>query len=185
MGEWIRRRLTFANVVSVIALFIALGGGAYAIQNHSVGRQDLQQQSVGFKKLTPRVHHLIRKGVLAESVADLGDPSGTGTNPCQFTNNGGCQNVAGEEHTPAPFIGGDYTITCPSGMVVAETTDSQGDPDPVWTIVTNSTDYSATGTFAGSRVDDGEFTAMSYAFDYVKFSSDHDHVQGYAACVPQ
>src|SRR3954454_4725200 len=27
----IRQRLTFANVVSVIALFVALGGGAYAV----------------------------------------------------------------------------------------------------------------------------------------------------------
>jgi hypothetical protein len=29
--EWIRRHLTYANVIATVALFVALGGGAYAV----------------------------------------------------------------------------------------------------------------------------------------------------------
>lgn len=36
MSDRIRSRLTFANVVSLIALFIALGGGAYAVSKGKV-----------------------------------------------------------------------------------------------------------------------------------------------------
>lgn len=43
MNEAIRRRLTFANVVSVIALFVALGGGAYAI---SIGKGDVKSRHI-------------------------------------------------------------------------------------------------------------------------------------------
>jgi hypothetical protein len=183
MGNWLRRRLTFANVVSVVALFIALGGGAYALSSGSVGARNLQRKSVGFGKLKPAVHAEIRKGVMAATVADMGEPLGNNNDPCQYAGNANCQNVAGEEHTPAPFVGGSYTVNCPSGMVVAETTDNLGDLDPVWTLITNAGNYSATGQFGGSRVDDGEYTALTYGFDYYAF--DRDHVQGFAACVPQ
>lgn len=50
----IRRRLTFANVVSVIALFCALGGGAYAavkLPNNSVGTKQLRNRAVSNAKL--------------------------------------------------------------------------------------------------------------------------------------
>jgi hypothetical protein len=43
-----RSRLTFANVVSLIALFVALGGGAYAltIPRNSVGARQLKKNAV-------------------------------------------------------------------------------------------------------------------------------------------
>ena len=49
-----RRHLTFANVMSVIAVFIALGGASYAAVNlpkNSVGTKQLKGKSVGTKQL--------------------------------------------------------------------------------------------------------------------------------------
>ena len=49
-----RRHLTFANVMSVIAVFIALGGASYAAINlpkDSVGTKQLKKKSVGTKQL--------------------------------------------------------------------------------------------------------------------------------------
>lgn len=49
------RRASFSNVVSLVALFIALGGASYAaglnIPNHSIGEQQLKAQAVGRKEL--------------------------------------------------------------------------------------------------------------------------------------
>ena len=50
----IRRRLTFANVVSCIALFIALGGAAYAagkLGKNSVGTKQIKNQAVTAAKI--------------------------------------------------------------------------------------------------------------------------------------
>jgi hypothetical protein len=66
----IRSRLTFANVISVLALFVALGGGAYAvtIPRNSVGAAQLRKNSVGRSELarkavtSPKVkNHSLRK----------------------------------------------------------------------------------------------------------------------------
>jgi hypothetical protein len=50
----LRPRLTFANVVSVIALFIALGGASYAafkLPKNSVGRKQLKKNAVTTAKI--------------------------------------------------------------------------------------------------------------------------------------
>jgi hypothetical protein len=52
----LRSRLTFANVVSLIALFVALGGGAYAagvLPPDSVGRTQLRSNAVTSSKIAP------------------------------------------------------------------------------------------------------------------------------------
>jgi hypothetical protein len=46
-----RPRLSYANVVSTIALFVVLGGGAYATHTHKIGTQDLRSNSVTAKKI--------------------------------------------------------------------------------------------------------------------------------------
>jgi hypothetical protein len=51
MWKSLGNRLSFANVVSVIALFVALGGSAYAIGRHSVGNAQLRDGSVSTSKL--------------------------------------------------------------------------------------------------------------------------------------
>ena len=52
--QGLRKHLTFANVVSVLALFVALGGASYAAVNlpkNSVGTKQLKGKSVGTKQL--------------------------------------------------------------------------------------------------------------------------------------
>jgi hypothetical protein len=47
--EFARRHLTFANVISVIALFVALGGGAYAVQiakKNSVTTKSIRDRTI-------------------------------------------------------------------------------------------------------------------------------------------
>ena len=54
MLQSLRRRLTFANVISVIALFAALGGGAYAavaLPKNSVGSKQLKKNAVTSAKI--------------------------------------------------------------------------------------------------------------------------------------
>lgn len=54
-----RPRLTYANVVATLALFVALGGSAYAglrisgkdIQKHSITGQNIKQNSLGRKQI--------------------------------------------------------------------------------------------------------------------------------------
>ena len=51
-----RARLTYANVIATLALFIALGGSSYAALNlpkGSVGSKQLQQNSVTSVKVRP------------------------------------------------------------------------------------------------------------------------------------
>jgi hypothetical protein len=49
----IRPRFTYANVVSSIALFVVLGGGAYATHAHKLGSKDIKKDAVKQKQLAP------------------------------------------------------------------------------------------------------------------------------------
>ncbi len=57
----LQSKLTFANIVSLLALFIALGGTSYALTlpRNSVGREQLRSNSVGAQEL--------RKGAVRSS----------------------------------------------------------------------------------------------------------------------
>jgi hypothetical protein len=44
-------RLSYANVIATLALFIALGGGAYAVKKNSVGTKQLKNNAVTSKKI--------------------------------------------------------------------------------------------------------------------------------------
>jgi hypothetical protein len=49
MIEWLRQRLTYANVIATLALFIALGGSSYAaltLPKNSVGTKQLRSGAV-------------------------------------------------------------------------------------------------------------------------------------------
>ena len=68
MLRWIRRRLTYANVIATLALFLALNVGAYAaikIPPNSVGPAQLKNKAVTPKKVSPAAVKLFRgkKGV--------------------------------------------------------------------------------------------------------------------------
>jgi hypothetical protein len=71
----IRRRLTFANVVSCIALFVALGGAAYAagkLSKNSVGTKQIKNQAVTAAK--------IKKGAITGAQVANGSLTGTQIN---------------------------------------------------------------------------------------------------------
>lgn len=44
-------RLSYANVIATVALFVALGGGAYAVKKNSVGTKQLKDDAVKSKKI--------------------------------------------------------------------------------------------------------------------------------------
>jgi hypothetical protein len=88
----IRRNLSFANVISLIALFVALGGASYAavaLPKNSVGAKQIKKNGVGaseIKKNAVRAAEIKGNAVAASEVkdsslgsAELGDNSvGTG-----------------------------------------------------------------------------------------------------------
>jgi hypothetical protein len=52
--QWIRSHLSFANAVSMIALFVALGGTTYAavtLPNNSVGIKQIKKNAVGISEI--------------------------------------------------------------------------------------------------------------------------------------
>jgi hypothetical protein len=53
--RWVRRRLTYANVMSTVAVFVALGGGAYALSvpKNSVGTRQIKRSAVTSTKIRP------------------------------------------------------------------------------------------------------------------------------------
>jgi hypothetical protein len=59
----IRFHLSYANVTATLALFVALGGGAYAaatLPRDSVGTAQLQPHAVVLSKIAPRTRALLR-----------------------------------------------------------------------------------------------------------------------------
>lgn len=64
--QWIRTRLSFANVMSVIAVFIALGGTTYAavsLPKNSVGPKQIKKRAV-------RAKHINKNSVSSSKVAN-------------------------------------------------------------------------------------------------------------------
>jgi hypothetical protein len=54
LGRHIRSRCTYANVIATVALFVALGGGAYAaatLPRNSVGSTQIRAAAVGTSEL--------------------------------------------------------------------------------------------------------------------------------------
>jgi hypothetical protein len=90
--SWIRRRMTFANAVAIVALFVALGGTGYAaikLPKNSVGTKQLKNGAVTAKKV--KAHTLLatdfKPGQLpAGAQGPKGDPGAiTGTLPSGVT----------------------------------------------------------------------------------------------------
>ena len=94
----IRRHLTYANVMSTIAVFVVMGGSAYALAKHSVGTKQLKNKAVTTKK--------IKNGAVTGSKIAAG-----AVTPTSF-------NVTVASTTAAPItptnVGG-ATATCPAG----------------------------------------------------------------------
>jgi hypothetical protein len=76
---WATTRLNYANVVATVALFIALGGGAWALAKDSVGSREIANGSVRSQELTN--DDVRGADIEADAVqgSDVADDSLTGT----------------------------------------------------------------------------------------------------------
>jgi hypothetical protein len=97
-----RVRLTYANVISSLALFAALGGGAYAAINlpaNSVGTKQLRARAVTPRKIAPSTVKLFR--------GQKGDRGARGIQgPMGGQGLQGIQGAKGDMGAPGPFPSG-------------------------------------------------------------------------------
>jgi hypothetical protein len=125
----LRGHMTFANVISVVALFIALGGASYAAINlpkNSVGTKQLKGKSVGTKQLKPQAvksnkvkdRSLLavdfKNGQLPSGAIGLAGPQGADGQP-------GATGLQGAIGVPGPEgITGPQGVTGPTGSQGAQ-----------------------------------------------------------------
>jgi hypothetical protein len=70
----IRRHLTYANVISTVALFVALGGVSYAavkLPANSVGTKQIKAKAVTKAKVDPSLFKTIQGGQGPRATRDL------------------------------------------------------------------------------------------------------------------
>jgi hypothetical protein len=105
----IRRGLTFANVTSLLALFVALGGASYAATSlpaHSVGSKQLRSKSVTLAKIAPAARKALKGARGAQG------PIGPA----------GAAGIAGAKGDPGPPGPGtvQWALVNASGTIVAQ-----------------------------------------------------------------
>jgi hypothetical protein len=122
----IANRLTYANVVSSIALFIALGGGAYAalrVPNNSVGTKQIKNRAITPAKVAPATVRLFKgqKGAQgAQGPSGLkGDPGALGQNGSNATFNGVAAGGGLSGTYPSPSIATGAVGTGQLGVIPA------------------------------------------------------------------
>lgn len=157
----LRLHLTYANVASSLALFIALGGVSYAavtLPNNSVGSKQLRKNAVTATKVKNGSLGLgdfkkgqLRKGTRGpqgeQGPRGVAGPSGVS----------GAHLVVGNPTTIAAVNGfGTATVTCPAGEVVLSGNYRQIDGGPSITVY--RTDITDGGT---TFVADGKNTSLS------------------------
>src|SRR3954454_15130788 len=79
MPSWMRRRLTYANVIATLALFLALNVGAYAairIPANSIGPAQLKNKAVTPKKVSPAAVKLFKGTKGSKGAKGLPGPAG-------------------------------------------------------------------------------------------------------------
>ncbi len=158
----IRLRLTYANVMATVAVFIALGGGAYAAASlpaGSVGAKQLKNKSVTPSKVAPGTIALFKgqKGA-------VGSPGAQGVQGSQGpqgpTGNTGSTGNTGPE--------GPFPSTLPSGKTIVGVFDVEG---------VSSGGISSTGSLATGSIS-YLYEAPSQTVVYVAAGGSDPHCTG-------
>jgi hypothetical protein len=116
-----RPQLSYANVISSIALFVALGGTSYAVARNSIGTAQLKNNAVTSAKIK---NGAVRSGDLAPS-ARVGQRGPRGPQgPSGGTAAGG--GLKPDAWQPMPYIGGWGDVTNPGYQPGGFRKDSEG-----------------------------------------------------------
>jgi hypothetical protein len=121
-------RLSYSNVMATIAVFIALGGGAYAVTvgKHSVGKKQLKNGAVTNKKV--RKNALTGRAINESKLGTVPNSNTVGGNSVQEIHYRGAEGSG----TQTLFKAAGLTVTanCPAAgndfVSVAATTDANG-----------------------------------------------------------
>jgi hypothetical protein len=157
----IANRLTYANVVSSLALFIALGGGAYAalrIPNNSVGTKQITNRAITPAKVAPATVRLFKgqKGAQgAQGPAGLkGDTGAPGLNGSDATFSGVAAGGALSGTYPSPSIAPGAVGTGQLGVIpavkVSNTTNESIDNATLTPLTFDTTQYDNDSMHSGS-----------------------------------
>jgi hypothetical protein len=138
----IRRHLTYANAMSTIAVFLVLGGSAWALAKHSVGTKQLKNKAVTTKK--------IKNGAVTGAKIAAGAVPATSFNVTVATASGPTLPVVGS-------VGG-ATASCPAGKKaiagggLSDNANNGSFIEDSRPVTANSGSPTAAGTFTGWRV---------------------------------
>lgn len=133
MTEWVRRHLTYGNVVATIALFAALGGGtAWALDRGSVKSRHIARNAVKGGEIAPRAVKSSDIAPNAVKASDLAASAQSGTVGGIVNGDGSTQVLS--EHLSVSRVGsGKYAIKVPTWII-------SGAPVVAVTIISDKSD---------------------------------------------
>jgi hypothetical protein len=171
--QWIRSHSSFANAISLIALFVALGGtslAAVSLTKNSVGAKQIKKDAVRASEIKSRAvgtSEVRNASLLAEDFRAGQLPAGAKGDKGDTGDKGtfGSINVQFQQH-PADLANGAETsvdVHCPAGQT-AIGGGTRGDlTNSELTKVTASRPIISTGN-SGAPADDGTFTGWRGTF---------------------
>jgi len=183
-----RPRVTYANVVATLALFIALGGASYAatrLPNNSVRAPQIAKNAVGSSEL--RDHAAVRPADVSRQLAKglqraIGDSDpfrpGRGESACKLYGGEACIDLESSKHYLHFMESHTWKLSCESGyeMLTEGGLLSEGPAIPKWVANTGTNAY--TGAALALSGKSGSFTLTNW-------DTHKHHFIAVAACEPK
>jgi hypothetical protein len=125
---WFRKHLTFANVISMMALFIALGGGAYAatLAKNSVGSKQLKKNAVTSSKIRKNAvtSSKVKNGSLKAGDFAAGQLPAGARGPAGANGTNGATGAEGPQGVPGEAVA--YARVDPNGTLIGGAAQNKG-----------------------------------------------------------